>query len=52
MTYVSTPGAWTGSGLADDVVEIYRDEVTRELGALPPATMRRVDGALRVAPAR
>jgi mRNA-degrading endonuclease toxin of MazEF toxin-antitoxin module len=42
-------GPWTGSALADDIVEIYRDELTRELGALPPNTMRRVDDALRVA---
>jgi mRNA-degrading endonuclease toxin of MazEF toxin-antitoxin module len=42
-------GPWCGSVLADDIIEIYRDEVTRELGALPLATMRRVDDALRAA---
>lgn len=42
-------GPWSGRALADDIVEIYRDEITRELGALPPATMRRVDDALRAA---
>ncbi|MGH7866772.1 MAG: type II toxin-antitoxin system PemK/MazF family toxin, partial [Candidatus Dormibacteraceae bacterium] len=42
-------GPWVGSALADDVVEIYRDEVTRELGAFPPSTMRRIDDALRAA---
>ncbi|PPK64634.1 type II toxin-antitoxin system PemK/MazF family toxin [Actinokineospora auranticolor] len=42
-------GPWTGSALADDVVEVYRDEVTRDLGALPPATMNRVNDALKVA---
>lgn len=42
-------GPWCGSALADDIVEVYRDEITRELGALPPATMRRVDDALRAA---
>ncbi len=44
-----TDGPWTGSALADDIVEIYRDEITRELGALPPATIRRVNDALRAA---
>ncbi|HVK22698.1 MAG TPA: type II toxin-antitoxin system PemK/MazF family toxin [Actinokineospora sp.] len=42
-------GSWAGSALADDIVEIYRDEVTRELGALPVATMDRINAALRVA---
>ena len=40
---------WTGCVLADDIVEIYRDEVTRDLGALRPTTMRQVDDALRAA---
>jgi mRNA interferase MazF len=42
-------GPWCGSALADSIVEIFRDDVTRELGALPPGTMRRVDDALRAA---
>jgi mRNA interferase MazF len=42
-------GPWCGHALGDEIVEIYRDEVTRELGALPPATMRRVGNALRAA---
>jgi mRNA interferase MazF len=42
-------GPWSGSALADDIVEVYRDEITCELGALPPATMRRVNDALRAA---
>jgi mRNA interferase MazF len=49
ITLGAADGPRTGSALADDVVEIYRDEVSRELGALPPSTMRRVDDALRVA---
>jgi mRNA interferase MazF len=44
-----TDGPWTGRALADDIVEVYRDEITRELGALPPVTMRRVEDALRAA---
>jgi hypothetical protein len=38
-------GPWSGRALADDIVEVYRDEITRELGALPPATVRRIDNA-------
>jgi mRNA interferase MazF len=30
-----TDGPWSGRALADDIVEVYRDEITRELGALP-----------------
>lgn len=44
-----TDGPWSGRALADDIVEVYRDEITRELGALSPATMRRIDDALRAA---
>jgi mRNA interferase MazF len=40
---------WSGSVVADALVEVFRDKVTRELGALPPGTMRRVDDALRAA---
>lgn len=40
---------WKGSVLADGIVEVYREQVARELGALPPGTMRRVDDALRAA---
>ncbi|MDQ2710217.1 MAG: type II toxin-antitoxin system PemK/MazF family toxin [Actinomycetota bacterium] len=42
-------GPWVGAALADDIVEIYRDEVTRDLGALPLTTMHRVDAAIRAA---
>jgi mRNA interferase MazF len=42
-------GPWCGSALADSIIEIVRDQVTRDLGALPPGTMRRVDDALRAA---
>lgn len=40
---------WMGCVLADDIVELYRDEVTRDLGALPAATMSRINDALRAA---
>lgn len=40
---------WVGAVCCDDVEKVYRDEVTRDYGALPPATMARVDDALRSA---
>ena len=40
---------WTGAISADDIDKIYVDEVTRDYGALPPKTLRRVDDALRAA---
>jgi len=39
----------TTFALADDIVEVYHDEVTRELGALQPVTMARVNDALKAA---
>lgn len=38
---------WTGRILCDDLVTIFRDEVTRDLGGLRRATIERVDQALR-----
>lgn len=38
-----------GCVLADDLVQLYRDELTTVLGALTPATMKRVSAALRIA---
>lgn len=40
---------WTGAIPCDNIDTIYTDEVTRDYGALPPQTMRRVDDALRAA---
>jgi mRNA interferase MazF len=40
---------WTGAIVCDDVDKVYRDEVTRDYGALPPGTMHRVEDALRAA---
>ena len=40
---------WTGAISADEIDKVYPDEITRDCGALPPETMRRVDEALRVA---
>jgi mRNA interferase MazF len=38
-----------GRVLCDDIVEVYADEVERDLGALSPGTMRRVDVGLKAA---
>lgn len=38
-----------GRVLCDDIEALYADEITRELGALSPGTMRHVDDGLRVA---
>ena len=38
---------WTGRILCDDLVTIYRAEITRDLGVLRRSTMERVDQALR-----
>lgn len=47
LTDVDAP--WTGAIVCDDVDKVYADEVTRDYGALPRDTMRRVDEALRAA---
>ncbi|MGQ0630424.1 MAG: hypothetical protein ACT4P1_05235 [Sporichthyaceae bacterium] len=39
----------TGRILCDDVIQLWPDEVRRELGALSPATMRAVNEGLKVA---
>ena len=38
-----------GRILCDDIEALYKDEITREIGALSPATMRRVDMGLAAA---
>lgn len=40
---------WTGAISCDDIDKIYTDEITRDYGALPVATLRCVDDALRAA---
>lgn len=39
----------TGRVLCDDLIQLWPDEVRRELGGLSPATMRRVNEGLKVA---
>ena len=38
-----------GSAVCDDIVELYPDEVTRDLGALSPSTMRLIGAGLMAA---
>jgi mRNA interferase MazF len=38
-----------GYVLVDDLVQLYRDELSRQLGALTPATMSQISQALRIA---
>lgn len=38
-----------GFVLCDDIVQLYRDELTRMLGTLSPATIKAVSDGLRIA---
>ncbi|RCW45078.1 mRNA interferase MazF [Halopolyspora algeriensis] len=49
VTIDDPQSSWTGAVLCDDIVAIFKSEVTREEGALSPSTMSRVDQALRSA---
>lgn len=40
---------FTGVVVCDDIIELYPDEVTRDLGALSPDTMARIGIGLRAA---
>ncbi len=40
------PERFTGSVVCDDIVELYEDEITRDLGALTPGAMERVAAGL------
>lgn len=40
---------FVGSVVCDDIVELYPDEIRRDLGALSPNTMSRVNAGLRAA---
>jgi mRNA interferase MazF len=40
---------FSGRASCDDIVELYPDEVTRDLGALSPSAMARVEDGLRAA---
>jgi mRNA interferase MazF len=43
------PDPFTGRAVCDDIVEIYQDEVRRDLGALAPITMAAVSRGLKAA---
>lgn len=40
---------FSGRAACDDIVELYPDEVTRDLGALTPNAMARIEDGLRAA---
>jgi mRNA interferase MazF len=46
---LSSTDPLVGYALVDDVIQIYRDELTTPLGVLASATMRAVSQALRIA---
>ncbi|MFZ5871895.1 MAG: hypothetical protein ACOYXW_15395 [Actinomycetota bacterium] len=46
---MSPPEVFSGSVVCDDIVELYEDEITRDLGALSPAAMVRVNAGLAAA---
>ena len=41
--------AFNGSVLCDDIVELWEDEITRDLGAMSPAAMQQVNAGLAAA---
>jgi mRNA interferase MazF len=43
------PEIFTGRAVCDDIVELWEDEVRRDLGALSPAAMQRIAAGLRAA---
>ena len=47
VEFEAADGPWAGRILCDDLVTIYRDEVTRDMGALRQSTMLQVNQALR-----
>ena len=38
-----------GSAVVDDLIQLYRDELSAPLGSISPATMQAVSDALRIA---
>lgn len=41
--------SFVGRVLCDDIVELYADEIQRDLGALSPQTMHSIEAGLKVA---
>ena len=46
---LSSADPLVGYALADDLIQLYRDELTEPLGAVSTKTMRAVSDALRIA---
>ena len=46
---LSRSEAFTGNVLCDDIVELWQDEVTRDLGAMSPGAMQQVNAGLAAA---
>ncbi|MGL5819169.1 MAG: hypothetical protein ACRCYR_16510 [Phycicoccus sp.] len=46
---MGAPEAIVGSVVCDDILELYEDEVAREIGALGPGAMAAVGRGLRAA---
>jgi mRNA interferase MazF len=46
---LSRSEAFTGSVLCDDIVELWQDEITRDLGAMSPGAMQQVNAGLAAA---
>jgi len=46
---LSSADPLVGCVLVDDLVQVYRDELTTSLGSLAPATMLQISTALRIA---
>lgn len=49
VVFDSSDSPLTGSVVCDDIETLYDDDGARLIGALKPATMRKVDDALRIA---
>jgi len=46
---LSRSEAFTGNVLCDDIVELWQDEITRDLGAMSPGAMQQVNAGLAAA---
>lgn len=49
IVQLAAPEVFTGYAVCDDIVEIWQDEVKRDLGAISPATMTRIAHGLAAA---
>lgn len=49
MVTLGAEEPFAGTVVCDDIIELYDDEITRDLGALSAAAMQRVNEGLKVA---